>query len=55
MKNYFLRSLNKEKICHYLPRDMWGGVLLKKVTNSEKREGEGGGLKNYHFCGDVIF
>ena len=40
-KNYFLRSLIKE-VCHYLPGDMGGEGLMKKVTNNDTG---GGGLK----------
>ena len=40
----------KEKLYHYLPGDMGGGGIMKKVTN-----GDGWGCKIWHFCGDVIF
>ena len=33
------RSLMKEKFCHYLPYAMWGGGIMKKVTNSDIGEG----------------
>ena len=42
----------KEKICHYLPGDMGGGVLMKKETNGDIG---GKGSKIWHFHGDVIF
>ena len=35
MYNYFLRSLIKEKVCHYLPGDMGGEGVMKKVTKSD--------------------
>ena len=39
----FLRYLIKEKVFHYLPGDMGGGFIMKKVTNGDV--GERGGLK----------
>ena len=48
MQNYFLRSLIKEKVCHYLPGDLGGGAIMKKVTNSDIG---GGGLE---FCVFVV-
>ena len=35
MYNYFLRSLIKEKVCHYLPGDMRGEGVMKKVTKGD--------------------
>ena len=49
MPNYFLKSLIKKTFCHYLPGDMEGGGIMKKVTNGD------GGSKIWHFRGDVIF
>ena len=42
-KNYFLRSLIKEKVCRYLPDDMGGGDAMKKIDT--KLTYRGGGLK----------
>ena len=49
MPNYFLKSLIKKTFCHYLPGDMEGGGIMKKVTNGD------GGSRIWHFRGDVIF
>ena len=35
MPNYFLKSLIKKTFCHYLPGDMEGGGIMKKVTNGD--------------------
>ena len=32
MQNCFLKSLIKEKVCHYLPGNMGGRGIMKKVT-----------------------
>ena len=40
----------KEKVCHYLPGEMGGEGIMKKVTNGGK-----GGPKIWHFRGDAIF
>ena len=34
-KIIFLRSLIKENVCHYLPGDIGGGGIMKKVTNRD--------------------
>ena len=49
MPNYFLKSLIKKTFCHYLPGDMEGGGIMKKVTHGD------GGSRIWHFRGDVIF
>ena len=51
MQNYFLRPLFTES--HYLPDDMEGEGILKKVTTVDiwRR----GGSKISHFHGDAIF
>ena len=33
-----IKSLIKEKVCQYLPGDMGGGSLMKKVTNGNIEE-----------------
>ena len=40
------------KVCHYLPDDMGEGGYPEIVTNGDMG---GGGSKNCHFCGDVLF
>ena len=35
MKNYFLRSLITEEVCHYLSGNMGEGGIMKKVTNCD--------------------
>ena len=45
-KIIFLRSLIKEKVCHYLPGDLGGGGIMKKVTNGDLG---GSGVKNVAF------
>ena len=42
----------KEKVCHYLPGDIGGGSIIKKVTNGDIG---GGGYKVWHFRCDIIF
>ena len=41
--NFFLRSLIKEKSCHYFPGDIGRRGIMKKVTSGDI--GERGGLK----------
>ena len=53
MLNYFLRSLIKGKVWHYLPGDIAGRGVIKKVSNGDI--GEGGIYKIWYVCGEVIF
>ena len=41
----------KGTVCHYLPGDMGGGVIMKKVTNGDVG---GGGLK-FGICAVMSF
>ena len=52
VQHYLLRTLIKEKLCHYLPGDIGGGSIVKKVTNGDIG---GGGYKVWHFRCDIIF
>ena len=41
MLNYLLRSLIKEKVCHYLPDDM-GGRGYNEGSDQQRHSGKGG-------------
>ena len=45
------KVLDQRKIFHYLPGDMGGGFIMKKVTNGDVGER---GSKIWHFRGDVL-